>query len=220
MGAQEMGHKLSIWRRFRYGCGGVVASGFTLILATTLPAEAHHVMGGRTPATLFEGFFSGLGHPVIGIDHLAFIVAVGLIAGLARLYIAMPAIFIAASALGVVLHIHGVDLPAAELTVAASVLLAGVLIARGATVHTASWFAVFVVAGIFHGYAYGELIVGAEPAPLLAYLAGLVVVQAAIATAIAFLAHRSGASALPPRLAGAAIAGFGLAVLAGQIMPA
>ena len=215
-----MGHRLSIWRRLGYGRAGVVASGFTLILVTTLPADAHHVMGGRTPATLFEGFVSGLGHPVIGIDHLAFIVAVGLIAGLARLYTAMPAIFIAASALGVALHVHGIDLPAAELTVAASVLLAGVLIARGAIIHATGWLAVFAVAGFFHGDAYGESIAGAEPAPLLAYLAGLVVVQAMIAMAIAVLARGSAASALRPRLAGAAIAGLGLAVLAGHIVPA
>ncbi len=52
---------------------------------------AHHVMGGRMPATFAEGLLSGLGHPVIGIDHLAFIVAVGLAVGVAGLSLAMPA---------------------------------------------------------------------------------------------------------------------------------
>ena len=41
-----------------------------LTLSTT-DAFAHHVMGGRMPATFTEGILSGLGHPIIGLDHLA-----------------------------------------------------------------------------------------------------------------------------------------------------
>lgn len=44
------------------------------------PALAHHVMGGRMPATFGDGLLSGLGHPVIGLDHFAAVVAVGCIA--------------------------------------------------------------------------------------------------------------------------------------------
>ena len=42
-----------------------------------VPAFAHHLMGGHTPATFGEGILSGLGHPVIGLDHFAAVVAVG-----------------------------------------------------------------------------------------------------------------------------------------------
>src|SRR5262244_1869797 len=52
--------------------------GFAATLAGALlladPAFAHHLMGGRMPSTFVEGLLSGLGHPVIGIDHLAFLV--------------------------------------------------------------------------------------------------------------------------------------------------
>ena len=41
----------------------------------TASASAHHVMGGKIPTTFAEGFLSGLGHPVIGPDHLAFLLA-------------------------------------------------------------------------------------------------------------------------------------------------
>lgn len=50
----------------------------TMLLAG--PAWAHHAMGGEVPGTFAEGLLSGLAHPVIGLDHLAFILAVGLIA--------------------------------------------------------------------------------------------------------------------------------------------
>ena len=45
-----------------------------------VPALAHHPLDGRLPANLFEGLLSGFGHPVIGLDHLAFVLASGLIA--------------------------------------------------------------------------------------------------------------------------------------------
>jgi urease accessory protein len=207
-------------RGFRRALGCLAPSAAALVLCAIAPAQAHHVMGGRTPETLLQGFLSGLGHPVIGIDHLAFIVVVGLVAGLARLQLASPAIFVTASALGVGLHVGGISIPAAELAVAASVLLTGVLIAIGGVISQTAWLGIFAVAGLFHGYAYGESIAGAEHTPLVAYLAGLVVIQAALASAIALIARRSGAGELHPRLTGAAIAGVGLTVLLGQIVPA
>ena len=75
------------------------------------------------------------------------------------------------------------------------------------------------MAGFAHGYAFGESIFGAEASPLAAYLVGLVIVQAAIATGVAVLAWRSAAAAVQSRLAGAAIAGIGIAILAGQLLP-
>ena len=40
-------------------------------------AWAHHFMDGGLPQTFAQGLLSGLGHPVIGLDHAAFIVAAG-----------------------------------------------------------------------------------------------------------------------------------------------
>jgi urease accessory protein len=184
------------------------------------PAEAHHVMGGRTPSTFLEGLLSGLAHPVIGLDHLAFIVAVGVAVGVAGLNLIIPALFIVASAAGVALHVRGVALPGGEMLVALSVLVAGVAIAWGRSMHAWAWTALFVAAGLFHGYAFGESIYGAEASPLVAYLVGLIVVQSVLATVVALIARRSGTAAVEPRLAGAAIAGIGLAILAGQLLPA
>src|SRR5262249_29863369 len=53
---------------------------FTTSLFTT-SAFAHHVMGGKTPSTFVEGLLSGTGHPVIGPDHLAFLLAIGIAVG-------------------------------------------------------------------------------------------------------------------------------------------
>ena len=74
--------------------GGVAALALALTVATVLSAQAHHVMGGRTPETFMQGLLSGLAHPVIGLDHLAFIVAMGVAAGVATLNLAIPVVFI------------------------------------------------------------------------------------------------------------------------------
>ena len=69
----------------------------------------------------------------------------------------------------------------------------------------------FVVAGVFHGYAYGESIVGAERAPLAAYMVGFAVIQYCIAvasgTAVRMIAGRDYVSeTMAMRLAGAGMA--------------
>lgn len=197
-----------------------LCAGLLLAAVMAVPAEAHHVMGGRTPSTFVEGLLSGLAHPVIGLDHLAFIVAMGVAVGIAGLSLVVPALFIVASAIGVALHVRGIALPGAEAMVALSVLIVGGLIALSRSMQASAWAALFAAAGLLHGYAFGESIFGAEASPLAAYLAGLVIVQAAIATGVALLARRAGAAAVAPRLAGATIAGIGIAILAGQFLPA
>ena len=52
--------------------------GSALLLAAPL-AMAHHPMGGATPSTMGEGLLSGFGHPIIGIDHFAFLLVAALL---------------------------------------------------------------------------------------------------------------------------------------------
>jgi urease accessory protein len=152
---------------------------------------------------------------------LAFLIAVGIAVGVGGLNLALPVLFVAASAIGVALHVNGMSLPGAELIVASSVVIVGVLIASGRAVPFIAWAGVFGLAGLAHGYAYGESIFGAEPTPLGAYLLGLVIIQSALAVGVAWLWRRSGegVSAMAPRLAGAVVVGIGLAAVIGQLVP-
>jgi urease accessory protein len=190
------------------------------LLLMTGSASAHHVMGGRTPTTFVEGFLSGLGHP-IGPDHLAFLLAIGVAVGVGGLNLVLPLLFVVASAIGVTLHVNGVNLPGAEIVVAVSVLFAGFLIARGRALPVSLWAILFAAAGLFHGYAFGESIFGAERSPLHAYLLGLIIVQSVLTVGTALFVRRkaSGVSAIAPRLAGAVIIGVGLATLIAQLIP-
>ena len=159
----------------------------------TASASAHHVMGGKIPTTFAEGFLSGLGHPVIGPDHLAFLLAIGVAVGVGGLNLVLPLLFVVASAIGVTLHVNGVNLPGAEIVVAVSVLFAGFLIARGRALPVSLWAILFAAAGLFHGYAFGESIFGAERSPLHAYLLGLIIVQSALTVGTALFVRRKAA---------------------------
>jgi urease accessory protein len=161
------------------------------IAAVTLaatPVLAHHPLGGRVPASLFEGLMSGLAHPVIGIDHLVMIVAIGLFAGIKRQGWALPIAFVVAAMAGTGFHLMSMSLPGAELWVAGSVLALGLLMLVQERLNLAAIAGLIGVAGLFHGYAYGEAIIGAEATPLVGYLAGFSAVQLAIALGAAQLA--------------------------------
>lgn len=151
-----------------------------VMIAAAQPAWAHHVMGGELPQTFLQGLLSGLGHPVIGIDHLAAIVGVGILAALAGRGAAVVLAFGVAVIAGVGLHLTKIDLPASELFVGLTTLLIGALVILRQSMSTALATLLFAIAGLVHGYALGESIVGAEAAPLTAYLVGLLVIQTAI----------------------------------------
>ena len=172
-------------------------------------------MGGRTPSTFMEGLLSGLGHPVIGLDHLAFLVAIGIVVGIAGLNLLLPVVFVAAVALGVLLHVAGFALPGAEFLVALSVVVAGLLLVIGRALPVTAWGALFAIAGLFHGYALGESIYGADRTALGAYLLGLVVIHSALAVGLALLTRPLDlrVAQLAPRIAGALILVVGAAAI-------
>ncbi|MGX9962143.1 HupE/UreJ family protein [Roseomonas sp. F4] len=182
------------------------------------PALAHHPMGGATPSTFWEGFASGIGHPVIGPDHLAFLLAVGLVAGLAGWGLARPLLFVLASLAGVATGWMGLALPAAEWIVAASVLAVGALLLTRASLPAGGWMALLAVAGLAHGQAYAEAVIGAEASPVFAYLLGLGLVQGALVAGVALLARRVPAltTGAVPRVAGALVLLVGVFAVTAQ----
>ncbi len=191
------------------------------LVATASPAFAHHIMGGQTPATFLQGLLSGLGHPVIGLDHFATIVAVGCLAAWQRVGTWLVVGFTAAMSFGVAMHVIGLTVPGAEMMVALCVIVLGILMVRREIPTAAYDVVLFVFAGFVNGYALGESIFGAERTPYYAYLFGLAVIQCAIGLAAITIARRVVTSDVTPlRLVGAGIAGIGLAVAVAQIVPA
>ena len=193
---------------------------FSVIIsgATIQPVLAHHPFGGGTPDNLLTGFLSGLGHPIIGLDHFAFVVAVGLLAVLQKkLGILIPIVFTLATAVGTIIHLQSIDLPFVEVTIALGAIVAGIALAVD-KFNLSSLIIVSSIAGIFHGFAYGEAIFGAEMTPLSGYLLGFISIQLVI-SAIAFylgrltIASINNNTSLALRFAGCVIAGIGIVLI-------
>jgi urease accessory protein len=146
-------------------------------------AHAHHVMDYAMPATALEGLLSGLGHPVIGIDHLLFIAGAGVLAARFKRGYLLPLVFVVASVSVAGMRYLGVDVGLDELWIAGSLVVLGAVMIAAREPAGGVVAGLFLVAGALHGYALAEAIVGAERTPLVAYLAGLTLIQSAIALA-------------------------------------
>jgi len=151
---------------------------------------AHHAMDYELPATALDGLLSGLGHPVIGIDHLLFIVAAGVLAARVDRGRWLPLAFVVASTAVVALRHAGADAGLGELPVAVSLVVMGFILLGAWHLRHAVLAMLFLMGGAIHGHALGDAIVGAETTPLLAYLAGLTIIQAAIGLGTSAVATR------------------------------
>jgi urease accessory protein len=201
--------------------------GIAVFVATAIalePALAHHVVDGAMPATFAEGLLSGLGHPVIGLDHLAAVIAVGCLAATQRGGEWLVLGYVIAMIVGAAAHIGEATVNGTEIFVAASVIVLGLVMFRRTPPRLDIAIALFAFAGLVHGYALGESIAGAERAPILAYFLGLAAIQAAIALAAMYgariLAARTTGHAAMIRVLGGVVTGIGLAILAQQFMQA
>ncbi|WP_245848451.1 HupE/UreJ family protein [Actibacterium ureilyticum] len=182
------------------------------------PALAHHPLAGAPMETLAHGVLSGVGHPILGFDHLGFVVLAGIAAALSGRAFLAPLGYVAGMLIGCLAMMAGLALPLAEAVIAASLLVMGYVVLSGRQMPVNTVMLAFGAFGLFHGTAFGESIVGQEAGYGLAvafgYLLGLGVTQYLIAIAAGFVMTRivkaTDASAIEARLAGAVIAGIGL----------
>jgi urease accessory protein len=179
-----------------------------LVLASS-PTLAHDV--GGTPG----GFISGLTHPLFGPDHIAAMVAVGLwgaFLGVPAIYV-LPIAFPLVMALGGTLAIMGVPLPGAEVGIALSAIVLGLMVALA--LKPPLWIAVLVVGAfaIFHGHSHGRELSPTDDA--VAYAIGFVIMTGALhLVGIGFgLLSRWPSGRVAVRAAGAAIAVAGVVFL-------
>ncbi|MEO0830110.1 MAG: HupE/UreJ family protein [Pseudomonadota bacterium] len=182
------------------------------------PALAHHPLAGMPMETFAHGLLSGIGHPVLGFDHLFFVALVGIAAIFTGRAFSAPAGYLGGMLVGCLAAMVGLALPLTEVIVGASLLVLGYIVLSGRALGFNAAIAIFAGFGLFHGQAFAGSIVGQEGgysfAVGLGYLLGLIAVQYAIAIACGWLAksvfQASEATAMSARLSGAVVAGMGL----------
>jgi urease accessory protein len=168
------------------------------------------------------GFLAGLSHPVLGLDHVVAMVAVGMWGaqlGAPAIWV-LPVTFPVVMAFGGVLGAIGVPIPGIEIGIAASAIALGGMVAFAA--RPPLWVAAILVGlfAIFHGHAHGAEL--PQSANAVAYSIGFVVATGSL-HALGILigvANRWTAGAKLLRAGGAAIAAAGVYFLAGHLVGA
>lgn len=144
-----------------------------LLLGTSSAALAH-------PGHDVSGWTAGLAHPLLGLDHLLAMVAVGLWAAQSggRKVWLLPATFMTALTIGAGIAMQWSSLGLVESGIAVSVLALGLLVALSLQLPASFSVAVAALFGLLHGYAHGlELPDSAAP---LDYVLGFLVSTAVL----------------------------------------
>jgi urease accessory protein len=191
------------------------AAGLLFWLMAT-PAFAHHALGGKLPIDFGTGFLSGLAHPVINVDHFAFVIAIGVLTAVAQGSRLLPIWFVGGTVLGCLASVQGLPVPFIAWAVPVSVAIVGVALALGRSRLGAWDIGFFLVAGFLHGALYAQAIIGSENNSLRGYLLGFAIIQTVVA-----MGAMSAAYALwcgdklyaNARVVGGVVAGVGLTIL-------
>ena len=182
-----------------------------ILLASPALAHTGEAAGG--------GFVTGFVHPIMGWDHVAAMVAVGLwgaFLGKPAIWL-LPVTFPLVMAVGGALGVAGVPVPMVETGIAASALVIGAAVLLALRPPMAVSAVIVGFFAIFHGYAHGtEMPAAANP---MAYAIGFVTGTGLLHLAgIGFgLAVGSRTGRIAVRAAGGVIALAGAGVLTGAI---
>ena len=150
----------------------LLVRGAFLLSALLLCAPAAHA---HVQSRQAAGFFTGVGHPVSGLDHVLAMIAVGLWGaqlGSPGLWL-LPVTFPMVMALGGMLGLLGVPLPGVEVGIAASAILLGLAVMSELRPPLAAAVVLVGLFGVFHGHAHGTELPPGQSA--LLYSMGFVV---------------------------------------------
>jgi urease accessory protein len=184
-----------------------------IIDISLIPSVFLHTFGGG-------GLLAGFLHPLLGLEHLLAMLAVGLLSAQigGRALWTVPAAFVAVMGVSAVAGIVGLPLPYVQYGLTISVFILGIAILLGNRVP--EWAALIVVGifAFFHGHAHGTQLpeVTDTISLLLAYIFGFLVATAGlhvVGALIGLIVGRLQRGQLLMRIGGLAIALIGVLLI-------
>ena len=168
------------------------------------PALAHPGHG--------AGLMVGLAHPLLGLDHLLAMVAVGVWAAMRPAKSAWhgPAVFLALMMVGALLGLGGVATSFVEPGILASVVLLGLMVASGRHLPKAAGLAAIAGFALLHGQAHG---LEAGGGALTGFIAGMLAMTAVLHMAGYLVGKQLHQFKYGAWIAGGVIAAGGLALI-------
>ncbi|HVK56496.1 MAG TPA: HupE/UreJ family protein [Burkholderiales bacterium] len=141
------------------------------LVVCSFPVIAYAHPGHSHDANALAGFI----HPLLGVDHLLAMLAIGAWAAQSegrRVWLA-PSLFVGFLGIGAVLGVQQMSLPGVEMGIALSVLIAGLLLAGVHPRRSAIAYVLVAAFAILHGHAHG--VEGPAQGALAPYFAGFMV---------------------------------------------
>ncbi|MCW5316597.1 hydantoin utilization protein [Nostoc sp. KVJ3] len=135
----------------------------------------------HTITNCWEGFVWGLADPVISLNCLVSIIAIGLLSSMFVRGAAIAAYFVLAAILGIVIHLFQLNLPGIEIAIAISSIVFGTMLMMPNQPNFIVLALLGISAGLFQGYTNAESIIGAGMMPLIAYILGITLTLFAVA---------------------------------------
>jgi len=127
-----------------------------LLSAAFFAAAASPALAHLDPAE-HGSFAAGFTHPVLGLDHVLAMIAVGLWAALlgGRAIWTLPTAFVGSMLAGFALSLAGLPIPYVEPVILASVVILGLSVAAAAQLPASISTAMVMAFGLCHGHAHG-----------------------------------------------------------------
>ncbi|WP_017654591.1 HupE/UreJ family protein [Fortiea contorta] len=150
---------------------------FLISLLTSLTGTPAH----STITNSWEGLIWGMADPVINLDGLVRIVAIGLFSVCISRGTFIAGSFLFTAIFGTFIHLLPASLPDPEIAIAISTIGFGAMLVTSHQFHWVVWALLGAIAGLFHGYTYGASLAGSEIFPLFAYVIGMTLTQYVIA---------------------------------------
>ncbi len=151
---------------------------FFLLTFLAGPGLAHHPfgMGNSSELSTWQALLSGVGHPLLGPDHLLFMLGIALVGIKKTKQWVFPllAVGLGGSALVQLQPLPDLLAPWAEALVSLSLAIEGLIVLN---LLRSKWLLPMFA---LHGYLLGSTIVGAEPSPLIGYFMGLLLSQGSL----------------------------------------
>jgi urease accessory protein len=169
----------------------------------------------HTISNCWEGFLWGLADPVIGLDCLVGIIAIGLLSSVfVRGAATIAGSFVLAAILGIVIHLFQLNLPGTEIAIAFSTIVFGTMLMMPSQPNFMLLALGGISAGLFQGYTVAESIIGAGMMPLVAYMLGMTLTLFTVAMSAKEIGGAMGMGAINRTLSWKiSIAGFALCAI-------
>ncbi|MBW4614672.1 MAG: HupE/UreJ family protein [Desmonostoc vinosum HA7617-LM4] len=192
--------------------GAIAALILISLLSSLTGSPADH-----TILNCWEGLLWGLANPVIGLDCLTVIFAIGLLSAVVVRGAAIARCFFLATLLGMMIHLLQLNLPGVEIAIAISVIAFGRMLISN-HLNFVILVLLGVCAGLFQGYVGTKDIVDAETITIVTYILGFSLTQFAVVMSAREIFRTTNISTKKIRLAGFAYCALGVVFLGNLVL--